>query len=153
MHSALIRLFVIYIFSFKVTPAMIKKISEMDVDTNVKIIAPRNGCLEKYLIQKPTNPVQYPQRRNHRLLSAPIRCLPFGIRGRRRRDRRQSILFIGMRPDVDNVAPPPPAVRPPTPTPNQNILSRPTSPAVIDMSLLESSFSESFGQLSINDSD
>lgn len=137
---------------------MKSKLLEMDVDTNVKIVVPRNACLEKYLLQKP---VQHPaQRRNLRLLSAPIRNLPFGIRGRRR-FRRQSLLFMGIRPDVDNVAPPPRQAvpspsPPPTPIQHQINISHSSSPTgtSIDMSRLESSVSDTFGRLSLySDSD
>lgn len=73
---------------------------EMDVDTNIKIVVPRNGGLEKYLLER----AALNRRRNR--LSMPIRNIPFGVRGARRiKNRRQTtIMFIGIKANPDNVA-------------------------------------------------
>lgn len=139
------------------TEAMKKKIVEMDVATNVKVVLPRNSSLEAHLLQNAA------AIRNRRLLSAPIKNIPFGIRGRRR-VRRQTVLFIGMRPNPDNVrqnqpstsslsAPaqtPSTSAQPPTPeSPARNVVD-----ASNDNSCIELTFSDAFGRLSLDsDSD
>lgn len=143
---------------------MIKKIIEMDVSTSTTIRVPRNIGVEEYLIRNAA-----PVIRNRRLLSLPIRNIPFGVRGRRR-VRRQSILYIGMRPNLDNVQIQSPAPIQPTtpnepsarstaprvyrrlvfsPSPARNVITSPPTDHHIDLT-----FTDAFGRLSIyNDSD
>lgn len=154
---------------------MKSKIAEMDVATKTKVMVPRSGCLERYLLQNA------PQRRNRRLLSAPVRNIPFGVRGRRR-NRRETIMFIGLRPNLDRIVSPTPnrspispnrsrqtahrspAINQPStstsgqasrvyrrltfsPSPARHVI---TSPPPADNSTIDLSFTDSFGLLSID---
>lgn len=134
---------------------------EMDVDTNIKIMVPRNGGLEKYLLER----AALNRRRNR--LSMPIRNIPFGVRGARRiRNRRPTtIVYIGIRANPDNAMeaknaptpwiPPRPATPRPsvyrrltfTPSPPLHVID---SPPVAEDSLVDFSFNDAFGSLSLD---
>lgn len=138
------------------------KLDEMDVALNTVIRVPRNTGLEQHrnLTLRP------------RLASYPaVRNIPFGVRGRRNQ-RRQTIMFIGVLPNPDNVQMSPiqettPQVRPEpwaparlstparrvyrrltfTPSPDQNVLA---AEAIAEDSLVDFSFTENFGNLSLD---
>lgn len=142
---------------------MKRKVDETDVATGLKIVIPRKGCLEKYLM---TNP-QQSQQRNRRLLSMPSanQNIQFGVLGCRRA-RRQTILFIGMNPNPDSMGvptPPAPIQRATygystpgpsrvyrrltfSPSPPRNIINSPPA----DDSTIDLSFVDTFGNMSID---
>lgn len=138
------------------------KKDEMDVALNTVVRVPRNTGLEQHLLQR-RNLLMRP-----RLASYPaVRNIPFGVRGRRRNRRLMTVMFIGVQPNPDHLVQTPPSqVRPapwvparnPTPapacrrllfppSPDQNVLASETA---AEDSLIDFSFTENFGQLSLD---
>lgn len=76
---------------YKVTDAMKAKMDEIDLDTNVEVLLQRCLALERYLSNFASNPTR------NRLVQVTI-----GKNRRRRQNRGQTFIYIGLRVNPDN---------------------------------------------------